>query len=101
MMIVDSHCHVATNWWEPVESLLFQMDRFGVERAVLVGDYAEPNNEYQSRCVRRFAGRFASVVVVDPSRQMRWRCWSGSPGREPPDALAAGSRSRQCVRRVA
>jgi predicted TIM-barrel fold metal-dependent hydrolase len=99
MMIVDSHCHVATNWWEPVESLLFQMDRFGVERAVLVGDYAEPNNEYQSRCVRRFAGRFASVVVVDPSRSdavavlerlagegasgVRLRQMARSPGEDP------------------
>jgi L-fuconolactonase len=68
VLIVDSHCHVAANWWEPVESLLFQMDRHGVEHAVLVGDYSEPSNDYQTECVRRFPGRFASVVVVDPSR---------------------------------
>ena len=36
MLIVDGHCHVSTCWYEPVESLLFHMDRNGVARAVLI-----------------------------------------------------------------
>ncbi|MFC1718074.1 amidohydrolase family protein [Candidatus Poribacteria bacterium] len=65
MAIVDSHCHVSPYWYEPVESLLFQMDRNGVEKAVLVQYMGQFNNEYQFQCVRRFPGRFASVVLVD------------------------------------
>ncbi len=65
MVIVDSHCHVSPYWYEPVESLLFQMDRNGVEKAILVQYMGQFNNEYQFQCVRRFAGRCASVVLVD------------------------------------
>ncbi len=65
MVIVDSHCHVSPYWYEPVESLLFQMDQNGVEKAVLVQYMGQFNNEYQSQCARRFPGRFASVVLVD------------------------------------
>jgi len=36
MVTVDAHCHVSPCWYEPVESLLFQMDRNHVEQAVLV-----------------------------------------------------------------
>ena len=65
MVIVDSHCHVSPYWYEPVESLLFQMDQNGVEKAVLIQYMGQFNNEYQFQCVRRFPGRFASVVLVD------------------------------------
>ena len=68
MRIVDSHCHVAPDWFEPVESLLSQMDRHEVEQAILVQDSAQPDNTYQTECVRRYPGRLASVVVVDVSR---------------------------------
>jgi L-fuconolactonase len=68
MMIVDSHCHASPTWFEPVESLLFQMDRYGVAQAVLVQDLAQPDNDYQAECVRRYPGRFASVVAVDVER---------------------------------
>ncbi len=36
MIIVDSHCHISPVWYEPVESLLFQMDRNDVAHAVLI-----------------------------------------------------------------
>jgi len=65
MIIVDSHCHVSPYWYEPVESLLFHMDVNDVEHAVLVQYMGQFNNEYQSECMRRFPGRFASVVLVD------------------------------------
>ena len=65
MVIVDSHCHVSPYWYEPVESLLFQMDRNGVEKAVLVQYMGQFDNEYQFQCMCRFPERFASVVLVD------------------------------------
>ena len=65
MVIVDSHCHVSLSWYEPVESLLDQMDQNGVEQAVLIQILGQANNNYQFDCVRRFPGRFASVVSLD------------------------------------
>lgn len=65
MVIVDTHCHVSPAWYEPVESLLHQMDANGVEHAVLVQMHGQTSNEYQFECVRRFPDRLASVVLVD------------------------------------
>jgi L-fuconolactonase len=65
MPIVDSHTHVAKSWYEPVEALLFEMDRNGVDQAVLVQMRGQTDNSYQAECVRRYPGRFASVGIVD------------------------------------
>ncbi len=68
MLIVDSHCHVSDCWYEPVESLLDQMERNGVEKAILIQMQGQANNAYQAACIRKYPGRFASVVVVDTDR---------------------------------
>ncbi|MDP8924987.1 MAG: amidohydrolase family protein [Chloroflexota bacterium] len=68
MMIVDSHCHAALGWYEPVEVLLRQMDANGVERAILIQIGGQFDNSYQTECVRRYPDRLASVVCVDPAR---------------------------------
>lgn len=65
MNIVDGHCHVSPYWYEPVESLLFQMDRNDVEQAVLIQYMGQYDNGYQAECVARYPGRLASVVLVD------------------------------------
>jgi L-fuconolactonase len=65
MIIVDSHCHASPIWYEPVETLLFQMDRAGVGKAILIQLLGQTDNSYQTECVRRFPARFASVVGVD------------------------------------
>jgi L-fuconolactonase len=99
MMIVDSHCHVSPSWYEPVETLLFQMERYGVSHAVLVQMQGQMNNDYQFECVRRYPGRFAPVVVVDTDRSeapetlqrlaeqgasgVRLRATTRSPGDDP------------------
>jgi len=62
VLIVDSHCHVSPCWFEPVESLLFQMDQNGVDRAVLIQMNGQGDNEYLFEVTRRFPGRFAPVV---------------------------------------
>lgn len=69
MIIVDSHVHVSPVWFEPVESLLFQMDQNGVNHAVLLQIYGQFNNEYLFDCQRRFPNRFLRVVVgIDTDR---------------------------------
>jgi predicted TIM-barrel fold metal-dependent hydrolase len=68
MRIVDSHCHVAANWFEPIESLLDQMDHLGIDHAVLVQDSVQFDNEYLFECMRRYPGRIAAVISVDVGR---------------------------------
>lgn len=77
MRIVDAQCHVSTVWYEPVETLLAQMDRNGVAQAVLIQRLGELDNRYQQSCRARYPERFASVVAVDPA------------ARDACDALAA------------
>jgi L-fuconolactonase len=107
-LIVDSHCHVSPLWYEPAESLLFQMDRNGVERAVLIQMMGQADNSYQFDCLRRFPGRFASVVIVDTDRPdapealarlaevgasgVRFRPGTRSPGEDPLAAWRAAAR---------
>jgi L-fuconolactonase len=65
MIVVDGHCHASLVWYEPVESLLDQMERNDVRHAVLIQMQGEFDNTYQFDCVRRYPGRFAPVVLVD------------------------------------
>ena len=69
MLIVDSHCHAGLSWFESVESLLFQMDRNGVDKAVLIQHRGVYDNTYLLECALRFPGRFAVVAMVDTSRE--------------------------------
>jgi L-fuconolactonase len=99
MMLIDTHSHVSPYWYEPVESLLFQMDRYGVEQSLLVQYMGQYDNEYQAECVRRYPDRLASVVLVDArssgaveelerlagqgARGVRFRPDTRSPGDDP------------------
>jgi L-fuconolactonase len=78
--IVDSHCHTSDVWYEPVGSLLYQMDANGVEKAILIQMMGQHDNGYQAECVRRYPDRLASVVIVDTDR---------------PDALEQLARERE------
>lgn len=96
MPIVDSHCHASDVWYEPIEMLLAQMAANGVEQAVLVQINGELDNRYQAECVRRYPGRFASVVLVDHTRadapaQLERLAADGASGlRLPPGARSPG-----------
>ena len=68
MTIVDSHCHASLAWFQPVESLVHEMDRNGVAHATLIQIRGQYDNGYQSECVRRFPDRFANVVGLDWDR---------------------------------
>lgn len=65
MNIVDSHCHASPIWYEPVESLLFEMEANGVAKAILIQINGQTHNDYQFDCLARYPGLFASVVIVD------------------------------------
>lgn len=67
MRIVDAQCHVSTRWYEPVETLLEQMDRSGVAQAVLIQMLGQFDNGYQQACAKQYPERLASVVAVDPA----------------------------------
>ncbi len=65
MLLIDAHCHASPLWFEPVEPLIGQMDRHGVEKAVLTQVLGQFDNGYQQDCMARYPGRFASVGAVD------------------------------------
>ncbi|CAB3723604.1 amidohydrolase family protein [Paraburkholderia rhynchosiae] len=64
-MIVDSHAHISPHWYEPVETLVDQMNGHGVDGAVLTQMIGQTDNRYQQDCVKRFPGRLWSVAWVD------------------------------------
>lgn len=74
MIVVDTHVHVGLKQYVPVEDLLKEMDKYGVEMAVLVQYRAglEPvgntDNAYISECARRHPRRLAAVGIVDWTR---------------------------------
>jgi L-fuconolactonase len=68
VQIIDTHCHASPFWYEPVESLLYQMDQHGVAKAVLVQMQGQYDNSYGFACAARYPGRFVSVVVVDTNQ---------------------------------
>ena len=79
-VIVDTHCHAGTNWFEPVETLLFQMERNGVDKAVLVQFRGNYDSSYILDCTCKYPGRFAAVVLVDtkqPDALDKLEDWAG------------------------
>ncbi|MCC6455792.1 MAG: amidohydrolase [Caldilineaceae bacterium] len=65
--LVDSHVHVANNWYEPVDTLLYHLDANGVDQAVLVQQGGQFNNDYILECARSYSDRLYAVVLVDAS----------------------------------
>lgn len=68
MPIVDTHCHASLAWYEPIETLVHEMDQNGVQHAILIQIRGQYDNTYQFECQRRYPGRLASVVCVDWQR---------------------------------
>jgi predicted TIM-barrel fold metal-dependent hydrolase len=78
-MIIDSHCHAWETWPydqtvpDPdsrgrVEQLLFEMDRAGVERSVIVSaaiDFNPDNNDYVAHAVAQHPDRLVQLADVD------------------------------------
>ena len=97
MMIVDSHCHAGTSWFEPIELLLYQMDANDVDRGVLIQHRGMYDSDYLLESAERFPGRFSVVVIVDtssPDAPAALEAWAsrGAVGvRLAPDARSAGT----------
>ncbi len=66
MLIIDTHCHAGGNWFEPIEVLEFQMDRNGVDKAVLIQHGGTYNNDYLFEEAAKRPSRFKIAVLVDP-----------------------------------
>ncbi len=96
-MIVDAHCHASDVWFEPAETLLFQMDAHGVAVGVLTQVLGQYDNSYQAACLTRWPGRFVSVAAVDPAaagalEAVRSLSDAGAKGiRLRPDARSGGA----------
>jgi L-fuconolactonase len=67
MIIVDSHVHASQLWYEPVETLLSQMERNRVSKALLI-QYGGSSFGYEIECVRKYPGRFGAVILIDSQR---------------------------------
>ncbi len=68
MLIVDAHVHAGQCWFQPVETVLFEMQRNGVAKAVLIQFWGNYDNRYVMECVRKNPGRFVAAVLVDTQR---------------------------------
>ncbi|MBI2907521.1 MAG: amidohydrolase family protein [Chloroflexi bacterium] len=65
MFIVDTHVHASSIWFEPVETLLYEMNANGVGKALLVQFRGNYHNDYLFECIQRYPGRFAACVAID------------------------------------
>ena len=76
MTLVDTHCHTGIHKYEPVESLLYQMDANGVEKAVFIQYMGNADNRYMLDCMAAHPGRFAAAMIVekddDGARMREW-----------------------------
>ena len=75
MVVVDTHVHVGLGKYATIEELIDQMEKSGVDKAVLVQYRAgfEPigntDNAYISKCVEEYPQKFAAVGIVDWTRE--------------------------------
>ena len=96
MLVVDTHCHASPYWFEPIEVLLDEMTRNGVDKAVLIQFRGVFDNSYLIECIRRFPGRFSAVVIVDtaqadaPDRLQQWVNQGAEGIRLDPDERSPG-----------
>jgi L-fuconolactonase len=77
MLVIDTHCHAGLHKYEPVEALLFHMERANVHQAVLIQHMGEYDNAYHVQCLRRYPGRLAAAMLVEPDDDgRRIRHWA-------------------------
>lgn len=74
--VVDTHCHIGLHKYEPVEVLLFHMERAGVDQAVFIQYLGNTDNSYIVDVMQTHPGRFAAAMIVpdddDGSAVRRW-----------------------------
>lgn len=65
MRIIDTHCHASPSWFEPVEVLLYQMERNGVDHSLLIQHGGMFDNDYLLSCAEEHPDRVSPVVLID------------------------------------
>ncbi|MBZ5665135.1 MAG: amidohydrolase [Acidobacteriia bacterium] len=63
--IVDCYAHVSRRKYQPVERLVEEMDRAGIDAAVLVQPLDDLDNGHLFEALTLYAGRFKAVGMVD------------------------------------
>ena len=77
MEIVDTHCHAGLHKYEPVEALLFHMERSGVDKAVLIQYMGNTDNTYLVECLKAHPEQLAAAMIVEPTDDgERMRSWA-------------------------
>ncbi len=82
-MIIDTHCHAGLDKYGPIASLVDQMFRHHVDRAVLVQHLGQDDNQYLVDCMASYPDRFAIVALVNVARDdapIRLAHWASQPG---------------------
>ena len=67
MTIVDTHCHIGLHKYEPVESLLYHMQKSGVDKAVFIQYGGNSNNKYMIDSMAAHPGQFQAAMIVKSS----------------------------------
>ena len=65
MIVVDTHCHAGVHKYEPVDFLLFHMEKARVDKAVLIQYGGNTDNGYLVECLRNYPGRLAAAMIVE------------------------------------
>jgi L-fuconolactonase len=66
-MTVDAHCHASTHWYEPIDTLLYAMDRCSVDRAVLVQMLDSTDSTDMIAARRAHPDRLRFIAAIDPA----------------------------------
>ena len=67
MTIVDTHCHIGLNKYEPVESLLYHMNTSGVDHAVFIQYAGNSDNQYMLDSMAAHPVKFQAAMIVAPT----------------------------------
>lgn len=67
MTIVDTHCHIGLHKYEPVESLLYHMQKSGVDKAVFIQYGGNTDNQYMIDSMAAHPNLFQAAMIVAPT----------------------------------
>ena len=63
-MYIDTHCHAGTNWFEPIENLIYQMSSNSIDKSVLIQHKGSTNN-YLYECLKKYPDKFSIVTSIN------------------------------------
>jgi len=66
---IDTHCHAGKNWFEPIESLIYQMDNNNISKAMIIQHGGYFNHEYLFEASSKYINRLHIVASLDSNDQ--------------------------------